>query len=558
MSDQSPRPSDCERFEQLVLEPGAAPLSDADESFRTAHLASCEACRSELAILEELRFDGTAPAAEPMDELSRRRAILDIVAAAGQGTAQAAKPGRAGRAGRAGRVNRRWLVASGALAACLVAGLAVTLWPRPVRQPTRQVTTAPRTAAARVLLRSGDALLDRSPLRLDDRLRSGQRLESRSGRAALRLPLGSTLLVGADTELTLDRLATDRVELRLSRGELLASVTRRRDRQVFEVRTPSGRITVKGTAFSLYATGNYTALRVLRGVVVVQEPGAKPREVRPGRLVVLGKAVAASLASRLGAAGQRRTARVLWLLPTADTSHRHATLTLRTTPPGATVLVDSTPVGITPLAARLEPGQRRVTVRLADYDTVQESLALEPAAATVRHFELKPSRVAAGRPAPVEPPGPAATDPSSLSPRRPTTTASGPTAPTARDLLERAQRHRAARRWSSATRAYRELIRRYPATPEGRAALVSLGIMGLGPSHDTAGALRAFDRYLALTRRGDLAQEATYGRARALRRLGRTTAEIATLRDFLKRWPRALQAPQARKRLRDLIAKGVK
>lgn len=552
MSDQSPRSSDCERFEQLVLEPGAAPRSDADEAFRETHLASCEACRSELAMLEELRFDGTAPAAEPMDELSRRRAIIDIVAAAGQKAAQAAKPARAGHR------NRRWLWASGAVAACLVAGLAVTLWPRPVRQPTRQATIEPRTVAARVLLRSGDALLERSPLRLDDRLRSGQCLESRSGRAALRLPLGSTLLVGADTELTLDRLSTDRVQLRLSRGELLASVTRCRERQVFEVRTPSGRITVKGTAFSLYATQNYTALRVLRGVVVAQEPGRKPREVRPGRLVVLGKAVAASLSSRLGAAGQRRTARVLWLLPTADTAHRHATLTLRTTPPGATVLVDSTPVGITPLAARLEPGQRRITVRLAGYDTVQESLALEPDAATDRHFELEPSRMAARRPKPREPSGPAPSTLPSLSPKRPAKAAPGPTVPTARALLERAQKHRAARRWSGATRAYRELIRRHPATPEGRAALVSLGIIGLGPGRDTAGALRAFDRYLALTRQGDLAQEATYGRARALRRLGRANAEIATLRDFLKRWPRALQAPQARKRLRKLAAKGVK
>lgn len=553
MSEPNTNNRDCDRLEQQQLASESLSLSEDDRAFREAHLASCESCRSEHAVLEELRFDGTVPAAAPMDELTRRRAINDIVAAAGQESYVAAKPARFGR------VNRRWIWASGALAACLTFALAITFWPRSQPQPTTKTSPKPVAVAGRVLLRAGDALLDRSPLRLNDRLGPGHRLESRGGRAALRLPLGSTLLVGADTELSIDSLDNNRVKLRLARGELLASVTRRRDRQVFEVRTPSGRITVKGTAFSLYATQNYTALRVLRGVVVAHEPGKAPREVRPGRLVVLGKAVAASLSPRLGAAGQRQTARVLWLLPTADTARRHATLNLRTAPPGATVLVDGTAVGITPLAARLEPGQRRITVELAGYDTVQESLPLKPDATTDRLFELKPSGASPRRPATRTDPG-SSTPPASAKvvPTRPANGKTAPAVPTARALLERAQNHRAARRWSGASSAYRELIRRHPATPEGRAALVSLGIILLGPGRNTAGALRAFDRYLALTRRGDLAQEASYGRARALRRLGRVTAEIATLRDFLKRWPKALQAPQARKRIRQLASGRIK
>jgi len=546
MSEPRNRRSDCERLERLVIESDLESQSDAERAFRDTHLASCAACRSELAVLRELRFDGTAPAAAPLDELTRRRAIHDIVASVGQGIAPVVRPARESR------MIRRWVWASGALAACFVAALAVTFWPRPARLLMPGTASRPEVVAGRVLLRSGNALLQQSPLRLNDRVRSGQRLESRDGRAALRLPLGSTLLVGADTELSVERLAKDRVQLRLARGELLASVTRRRERQVFEVRTPSGRITVKGTAFSLYATENYTALRVLRGVVLAHEPGKKPREVRPGRLVVLGMAVAASLSPRLGAAGQRRTARVLWLLPTADAVRHHATLTIRTTPPGASVLVDGTPVGITPLAARLEPGQRRVTVELAGYDTVQESLELEPDATTDRLYELKHRVVVSRRPA-----RPASAE---IVPQRPThpKTVPSPGGPTARALLERAQTHRTARHWSGATQAYRELIRRHPATPEASAAWVSLGIILLGPGRNTAGALRAFDRYLALTRSGDLAQEASYGRARALRRLGRTVAERLALRDFVKRWPRALQAPQARKRLRQLASSRVK
>lgn len=550
MSDSNAKNRDCERIEALALAYDVADLSETDRAFWDAHLVGCEACRSELAVLEELRFDGTAPAAIPLDELSRRRALNDIVAAAGQGSVTEARPPSARGA------SRRWLWVSGGLAACLAVALTVLLWPVATQRPhVRSTTTSPRPVAARVLLRSGNALLDRAPLRLADPLHPGQRLESRGGRAALRLPQGSTLLVNAHTELSLDRLTKDRVQLRLARGELLASVTRRRQGQVFEVRTPSGRVTVKGTAFSLYATGNFTLLRVLRGVVVAHEDGKKPQEVRPGRLVVLGKAVAASLSDRLGAAGQRRTARVLWLLPPARTDRRPATLTLRTTPPGALVRVDGTPVGVTPLAASLEPGHRQVTVELAGYDTVQEALPLEPSGKTDRHFVLKRSQVVVQGPPPRAPQAPRALPSKGVHDGM---TVSGRRIPSARTLLERAQRHRAARRWTGALRAYRELIRRHPATPEGRAALVSVGIILLGPGGNTAGALGSFNRYLALTRSGDLAQEASYDRARALRRLARTAAEIVALRDFLKRWPRALQAPQARKRLRQLVSRGVK
>jgi len=70
---------------------------------------------------------------------------------------------------------------------------------------------------------------------------------------------------------------------------------------------------------------------------------------------------------------------------------------------------------------------------------------------------------------------------------------------------------------------------------------------------DPAGALRNFDAYLRATRRGVLAQEAAYGRIRALRRLGRRTAELRELRGFLKRYPGALQAPLVRRRLKALL-----
>ncbi|MFH2011064.1 MAG: FecR domain-containing protein [bacterium] len=561
MSEQTQHSADCARLERLVLaeaEGAETALSHADRAFRDAHVADCAACRAELALHAELRFDGTAPAASAVDDLNRRRRLRDIVAAAAVGQSATAITGPTEH-------RRAWMFAAIALAACLAVGLGFAFWPRGPRSAAPRKPAGLAASEGRVLLHSGQAFLDDAPLRLQQPLRAGQRLRTRSGRAAVRLPMGSTVLLSAQTRLGLDVLKQQNVVLRLDRGELLASVTRRRPGRRFRVITPSGSISVKGTAFSLYVTASYTALRVLHGVVVVTEPGRAAREVRPGTLVVLGRKVAASLSPRMAAAGQRMAARALWLLPRAETTNPSA-LTVHTTPSGAAVLVDGTPLGFTPLAVALEPGRRQVVVRRAGHDTVQESVDLAPGESVTRSFALKPSKIAASLSPPPETPAPtsAPTPPSGVR-STPTpalapapTSSPAPPAVTARELLERAQKRRAARDWAGATKAYQELIRRFPASTEGRAALVSVGIILLGPLGNASAALGYFDRYLAVTRSGDLAQEAGYGRARAFRKLGRRAAEITALRDFLRRYPQALQVPSARSRLGALTAPPIK
>lgn len=125
-----------------------------------------------------------------------------------------------------------------------------------------------------------------------------------------------------------------------------------------------------------------------------------------------------------------------------------------------------------------------------------------------------------------------------------------------RELLARARKHRAARQWRGAAEAYRELLLRYPRTAAARASRVALGMLLLEHLGQPAAALSLFTVYLSSTRRGVLATEAAYGRIRALRRLGRRTAERSALREFLKYYPGALQAPLVKRRLKALAASG--
>lgn len=114
------------------------------------------------------------------------------------------------------------------------------------------------------------------------------------------------------------------------------------------------------------------------------------------------------------------------------------------------------------------------------------------------------------------------------------------------DMLEYARSLRARGDLARAAEVYRKIHAASPASASGRAALVSLGELLL-TLHDPRGALNAFDSYLAGG--GALAQEAMFGRARALRALNRPSEERLAIERFLAAYPEAPQRRVLRARL---------
>jgi len=115
-----------------------------------------------------------------------------------------------------------------------------------------------------------------------------------------------------------------------------------------------------------------------------------------------------------------------------------------------------------------------------------------------------------------------------------------------RDLLEYARSLRANGDFRRAAEVYRKVHADSPQSPSGRAALVSLGdlLLTLG---DASGALSAFDSYLVGG--GTLAQEASFGRVRALRALGRSGDEQRAIQRFVAAYPGSPQSRVLRARL---------
>jgi hypothetical protein len=95
----------------------------------------------------------------------------------------------------------------------------------------------------------------------------------------------------------------------------------------------------------------------------------------------------------------------------------------------------------------------------------------------------------------------------------------------------------------AAVSAYSALRRAYPGSAEARAANVSIGQLQLrrGRAGD---ALKAFDRYLKSG--GSLAEEARWGRVRALDRLGKKTARDRAIDALAEAHPHSVYAAKAR------------
>jgi TolA-binding protein len=98
---------------------------------------------------------------------------------------------------------------------------------------------------------------------------------------------------------------------------------------------------------------------------------------------------------------------------------------------------------------------------------------------------------------------------------------------------------------------YRTLRGQFPESNQALLSALSEGDLLLSLA-DHAGALAAYDAYLARRPPGSLTEEALFGRARALGKLGQSAEERQTWEELARRFPRSAYAPAAKRRLEDL------
>jgi len=539
----------CKAVHEIWVEEATGrPLTSKERALVDEHLAHCRECRLEAEAAAMVELDGTPGPAPELDELSHRRWVDDVLA-----RAESAPQADAAGESKGATVYRIGFFAAAAAVVALITGgviwIAVGDGQTSGEQADPIVAEAePSPLEGQLLLTAGKVRLDGAPATGAFRVQAGTRAVVGQGRTVIDLGTGITLLAEPHTEIEVASLDTEAIEVRLERGRVVAEVDPARSGPRFAVDTRDGKVLVTGTAFSVEAGAEQVEVRVFRGSGRVEGEEIGARKVRLGEAAVLGRSGIAQIDDADEAAAAE-VLRAFDMLTARDATR----MDVQSLPSGAQVVVDNVALGQTPLEVSIRPGHRSLELSLDGYETVRELLELAPDAPATRVFDLVGTETPAG-----DEVATASTGAEARPVKRPKEAAavaepepeSAPLGPA--ELLERARAFRVARDWRNAVAAYQELLNQYPGSPQARNSIVSIGDIQLDHLGQPGRALASFDAYLARTRKGAIAQEAAFGRARALRALGRKGEEIRALESFLAEFPSAIQAPRAKQRLEDL------
>jgi hypothetical protein len=384
-------------------------------------------------------------------------------------------------------------------------------------------TDVPLPPAIRVALAGPGLLVDEGPARAGAELRPGQLLAldgspSTAGDACIAyespwivacIGRGSVLRLGADPG-----GSTQRVEL--ERGRLLAVLDPLPVGQRFEVVTSRGVVSAVGTAFEVWIDehGMVTA-SVLDGEVALGGPS--PTTLRAGESARLGADSRDVQPAPEPSTFGRTYQDLSWLWRGGE----HGVLVLDGLAAAgkASLTLDARPLGPAPISLLVPPGSHTLA-RAGDPDAT----TVEMAAGETRELTLSDAA------------GPAADRPRAQ--------------PSATALVRRASEARASARYREAARLLGQIVELYPDSPEAQNARVEAADLWLEKLGRPERALALYDAYLQ--RGGPLTPEARYGRARALRPLGRAGEEKAAIELFLARHPSDWRGSELRERLAHL------
>ncbi|MCP4602667.1 MAG: PEGA domain-containing protein [Proteobacteria bacterium] len=520
---------DLRLAQELVVSPD-------DTCFHDEHMATCPDCLLESEALKVMADDETSGALPDLDDLTRRRFVDSIITQAEElsletreemtGTHTRDKPGRI-----------RAIALTATLAAASVA--AVLFWTSNASWPTKQQSLTPpaiieptTSLNGQFVLLTGQVDVESQAAAISDRLLPGDHLETIEGRAVVSLPTGIVMSLSPQTRLAVHKNKDSAIEVLFDKGEVQFSVDPDQKRPGLSVITSKGRIEVKGTVFSVKADEISVEVRVLSGELLIADRGGRQRRLGTRGATALGSTRTWMLSKDEEESLWEKVRAVELLSPEENT-----VVDIQSTPQNATVTIDSVVLGKTPVKAAVRAGYRELALALNGKQVARKLIDLHAGTHLSLDMDLTEAE----------------TEDLSDNPDSEREHASvGSRKLSSQELLLKAQSLREDRDWAGAARVYQKVIRQYPNSDEARASFVSLGEIQLVKLDKPTSALRKFDNYLSRVKKGPLAQEALFGKARAFRALKRPGDEQKALDLFLTRFPSAIQAREVRERLAEL------
>lgn len=556
----------CERVSGIWCEETAGKRPTEQElRFIADHVKTCASC-SKLSHVAMCLKDGEADsmASDPIlatDELSTRRLAEESL-----------KKFRQSRSSSESERRPR-ILARLSVAAVLFLGLAAFFYgnrqdatPFSTGEPRDFASTTPKQEPRNgtFLLFSRNVSKNGKKTFCGDTIGTEDHIATHRGQGVIELSPGIRVFLDKQTLVVVQRLDREEARLFLERGDILieADPTRRKSRLAVDTR--AGMISVTGTVLSVSAApplhhrvktehareSDRVKVQVMRGsiqVVLAQDPGAT-QTVRAGQVLDLGRGELGRMTEQDRTLTKRRLEKL-----NICHSDSCAELVVSSVPSGAKVVLDDREIGETPLAARISKGTYTLWVAHENHGSVKEIMEINDSREVRRVFELNDSELRDG-----------GGGKKLMMPSTPSSVAEGPkvSKKSAKhknpvrpmdEILQDVQNARRYRQWERVAALYRAILGAYPDAHQAQSSKVSLGYVELEHLGNAEQALRAFEMYLECCQNGSLVQEAEFGKALALRALGRVTEERLVLRDFLNRFPTAIQAKRARARYRQLL-----
>ena len=205
-----------------------------------------------------------------------------------------------------------------------------------------------------------------------------------SGSLTLQLDSATAVRLSSDTRLEVVAANSRNLDFRLDRGNLLATVAKRKKGALFRVSTSHAVCRVIGTVFSISvdspATDNgETLLRVYEGEVSMRNPQTGEFQmVAAGNELAMGVENTGTVV-KSSSGGELRELSLLSLALSADSaSQSSGILEVRSNPSGVTVASGDRVLGTTPLLASRTTGRYGITLTKKGYDSQNRQVDLAP------------------------------------------------------------------------------------------------------------------------------------------------------------------------------------
>jgi FecR protein len=410
---------------------------------------------------------------------------------------------------------------------------------------------------------------------MKNNIKTGEKIVVKNGGALVYFPNGIYVIASKNTEFSIKNVNNKVVEIFLEKGEILSSVTRKKNDPGFKIGTKHGNMVITGTVFKVNSNKQYSKLSVLEGVVKVNSIN-KTISVGALNCLIIGENNPKKLLdSEIGMMSKN--------LQIINYMKGKNLVNIDTVPYSGKLFVNNLKIGEAPFKGYLS--NPNISINLNGYHEINKNItiALNKMNNYVFHLEKMKTEVIVkdvnntisgvqnikientGKL--IKPHEDEVKTIKKIKKIKKTNIVNNENPKviehkivssdkikklTPNELLLKAQKLKFHKKYKQSAISYLQLLKLYPNSAQSQASMVSLGGIYLENLNNAKLSLVYYNLYIKNNKNGLLYQEALWGKINCLHVLKKFKFEKIELKRFIKKYPSAIQLNRAKSRLKTL------